>query len=284
MTTLELVAADDRYHDFCLWEYVPAASPAGKLRSINLLLNSLPDPAGRGAELVCALRQALGDGKTVWGIKQEDGRTRWEFYFYDYARRARTVAIPRVLAAISPWVGCSLPSSERHPYFMFSLDLDLADLSPGSRLDEIDVYIGNPGSLVSSGICYALGAESMRLKNFYFFFDVQTQRQAIVDKIFSSVHVDRPGFDIDEVLWPQLRNCRTIVVANKADRDGVYFCRIDVRQLLFFLERFDYPAAQVDFVRANLARLDHLRYDVGFDYRVVGGRLQLVKSACYGSF
>jgi hypothetical protein len=281
---LELCAADDRFLDFCLWEYAPATPPVGKLRSINLLLNSLLPGSARGVELIHALRQSLGPWQTVWGIKREGGRTGWEFYFYDYARLARTLAIPRVLAAIAPWVACGVPSSETLPYFMFSLDLDLADLGPGARLDEIDVYIGNPGSLVSSGICYALTAESTRLKNFYFFFNAQTQRQEIVDKIFSSAYLDRPAFDIDEVLLPQLRNCQTIVVANKSDRDGVYFCRIDVRQLLFFLERFDYPSRQVDFVRANLARLDHLRYDVGFDYRVVGGRLQLIKSAYYGCF
>ena len=33
------------------------------------------------------------------------------------------------------------------------------------------MYIGNPGSTVSSGIAYALTAKDTTLENFYFFFD-----------------------------------------------------------------------------------------------------------------
>lgn len=31
-------------------------------------------------------------------------------------------------------------------------------------------------------------------------------------------------------------------------------------------------------------RLDHMLYDVGFDYRMEAGRLQIIKSAYYGVF
>ena len=31
-------------------------------------------------------------------------------------------------------------------------------------------------------------------------------------------------------------------------------------------------------------RLDHMLYDVGFDYRMEGGRLNILKSAYYGVF
>jgi hypothetical protein len=85
-------------------------------------------------------------------------------------------------------------------------------------------------------------------------------------------------------LWPDLRECQIIVVSNKQHRDGLYFSRISVDQLLVFLERMRYPEEQVRFVTENRGKLDHLLYDVGFDYCVENGSLKIVKSAWYGVF
>jgi hypothetical protein len=72
------------------------------------------------------------------------------------------------------------------------------------------------------------------------------------------------------------------VVANKKHHDGVYFSRIRIDQLIWFVERLGYPQAIRDFLRQHRARLDHMLYDVGIDYRMVDGRLEIVKSAYYG--
>jgi hypothetical protein len=81
-----------------------------------------------------------------------------------------------------------------------------------------------------------------------------------------------------------LRTCQTIVVANKQARDGVYFSRVNVKQLLYFLRRMDYPASHIDMVERHQASLDHLLFDVGFDYSMQGRDLKIVKSAYYGVF
>jgi len=74
-------------------------------------------------------------------------------------------------------------------------------------------------------------------------------------------------------------------VANKQTHDCVYFSGIDAHQLLFFLRRLRYPETIVSFVQQNSAKLDHLRFDVGFDYRMqAGGRLAVLKSGYYGVF
>jgi hypothetical protein len=145
------------------------------------------------------------------------------------------------------------------------------------------MYVGNPGSTVSSGIAYAVRAERTVLENFYFFFDGERQQQAAADKIRSSAYFD-PRMDIDEVLVPGLRDCNTICVANKQTHDCVYFSGIDVGQLLHFLERLRYPADIVSFVRDRRGLLDHLLFDVGFDYRVEQGRVTVLKSGYYGVF
>lgn len=286
MRALEIAAAGEPQYDFCLWEYRPPANAEGKLRSINLLLETFAQQGlgARAVEVVEAIRNGLGPLRSVWGVKQEAGRISWEFYFYDYERLDRTRSIPRVLELIRPWVPCSVPTSERQPYFMFSLDLGREQLAEGRPLEEIQMYIGNIGGTVSSGICYEVTREAMRMKNFYYFFDARTEMENIVGKMTSSVWLDLPGLDLDQILWPGLRDCQIIVVANKPQRDGVYFSRINVDQLLLFLKRLHYPQEHVSFVEQNRARLDHLLYDVGFDYRVEDGQLKILKSACYGVF
>ena len=286
MNFVEHAVAGETQYDFCLWEY-PALKPCdGKLRSVNLLADSFAaqQTGSRAMELVQAIRLAFGSMRTVWGINQVGGVTSWEFYFYDYARTERERSIPRLLEAIRPWVACDIPTSERTPYFMFSIELSRDLLLNGGDLAEVQIYIGNIGSQVSSGICYGITRTQARLKNFYFFFDARREMSEIVGKVCTSVFLDVPAFNIDEVLWPELRDCEVIVVANKPDRDGVYFSRINVTQLLWFMKRMEYPVSQIRFLENNMDRFDHLLFDVGFDYRMEHGRLQVLKSAYYGIF
>lgn len=282
----EYASSRDPALNYCLWEYSPAQPAEDKFRSINLLFQSFEhagiDP--RGFEIVDAIREGIGPFRTVFGIKLLGQRLAWEFYFYDYERRQRTVSISRVLEAIRPLVPCRVTVSESLPYFMFSLDLD-AELAAGRReMDVVHMYVGNPGSTVSSGVAYAMREGDAKLENFYFFFDAATQLNDAAKKICNSAYFDETRFPLEAILVPELRECRTICVANKQTHDCVYFSGVDVRQLLHFLERLRYPAPIVAFVRDNLANLDHLLFDVGFDYRTEGDRISILKSGYYGVF
>lgn len=283
---LEFATAADPARNYCLWDYSPVAPAEDKFRSVNLLLQSF-DHAGldpRAYALVDALRESTGAFRTVFGVKYIAGRLAWEFYFYDYDRQQRLLSATQVLQAIAPWVPCALAVDEQLPYFMFSLDLD-AEIATGARaLDVLHLYIGNPGSTVSSGIAYGLRADGCRLENFYFFFDAQAQQAEVADKIACSVHLNTERLSVDQVLRPELRDCRTICVANKQDHDCVYFSGVTVDQLIFFLAWLDYPTAIRDFVARQRGQLDHLLFDVGFDYRADGDRLQVLKSGYYGVF
>lgn len=283
---LEYATASDPARNYCLWEYSPVAPAEDKFRSVNLLYQSFDHAAidERAYAIVDAVRDAIGPFRTVFGVKAIGDRLAWELYFYDYDRLEREVSAGRVLSAIAPWVPCALTADERTPYFMFSLDLD-ADLAAGRRgLDVVHLYLGNPGSTVSSGIAYALRPGGCTLENFYFFFDGRTQREQAADKIACSAHLDVSRVSIDEVLVPELRECRTICVANKQGHDCVYFSGVTVDQLIHFLDRLRYPEGIRSFVRAHRGRLDHLLFDVGFDYRGSGDRLVVLKSGYYGVF
>jgi hypothetical protein len=282
----EYTTAQDEFFDYCLWEYKPVAPYENKFRSANLLFHSF-DFMGvdeRAYDLVRAIREGLGLSRTVWGLKQLGNNIAWEFYFYDYQRRERERSITKLLDIINPFARCGIEPNENYYYFMFSIDIN-DDLISGDRdLKEIHMYIGNPGSTVSSGICYSLTSTGMRLENFYFFFDAKREMNEIMAKIACSAHIDSSQIQVDEILWPELRDCRVIVVANKQQNDSVYFSRINVDQLIFFLKRMSYPIELTSFVEENRSSLDHLLYDVGIDYRMEGNDLVLLKSGYYGIF
>src|ERR1700736_424187 len=114
---LERAKPQDRYADYCLWDYRPPAPPSGKLRCANLLWRAI-DASGEGAQLrvACeALRQRLGPFPAVFGVKKIADRLSFEFYFYDYARLERDVSITKVLEVLSPYVTCPLSYSEGRP-------------------------------------------------------------------------------------------------------------------------------------------------------------------------
>jgi hypothetical protein len=174
--------------------------------------------------------------------------------------------------------------NEQLPYFMFSIDIDEGLVTGARNIDEIHMYIGNAGSTVSSGICYSLKESGTRLENFYFFFDPRTEMEKIVGKAGCSAYFDETQTALDQILWPELRNCNVIILANKQNNDSVYFSRINIDQLTFFLNRMGYPAEIRRFVEDRRTELDHQLYDVGFDYRMEGGKLVILKSGYYGLF
>jgi hypothetical protein len=286
MDRLEYATTRDIFFDYCLWEYKPVAPYENKFRSVNLLYHSF-DFTGmdeRMFQLVQAIRKGIGASHTVWGLKRQGEHIAWEFYFYDYRRRERERSITKLLDIIRPFIRCEIRANENLHYFMFSIDIN-NDLVSGRRdLEEIHMYIGNPGSSVSSGICYSLTKNGTRLENFYFFFDAKREMDDIMSKTACSAHIDTAQIHIDHILWPEMRNCGVIVVANKQNNDSVYFSRIHVDQLIFFLKRMGYPGQLVSFIRENRAKLDHLLYDVGYDYRMEGRDLKILKSGYYGIF
>ena len=281
----EYATDQDLFYDFCLWQYQPVAPPANKLRSVNLLYHTF-HVAGMPNlifDLVRTIRRGFGIFNTVWGTKLIGGDLRWEFYFYDYKRRQRERSITKLLDVIRPFAECNLEIDEDFHYFMFSIDITDELISKSKKLDEIHMYIGNPGSSVSSGICYSLKNSGMRLENFYFFFDAKKHRKEILDKAYCSAYVDS-RIKADQLFWPELQRCRIIVVANKQANDAIYFSGITVDQLIFFMKKMSYPGPLVRYTEENKTRLDHMLYDAGYDYRMEGNDLVVLKSGYYGIF
>lgn len=274
--------------DFCKWPYErPAAPRSGALRS-EALLYAACATAGFDAsmiELIDRVRHVWGRFGTVWGVKWSGSRISVELYFYDYARAARPCGIADFQAAMRPLLHVPVAIDETLPYFMFSVELAPETLRSG-HVEQIDVYMGNPGSSVSSGVCYGLTAAGFELRNFYFFFDAAHERGAAWDKLTESVFVANPAtLRRDDLLWQEMVGMQTLVVANKRRCDSLYFSRITVDQLAHFLERLDFPGPIRVFLRKNRDLLAHHLYDAGWDFRCdAEGRVTPTKGSFYGLF
>lgn len=282
----EYAEPNDFFYNYCLWRYQPRMPTAGKFRSVNLLRHSFAvQDVGRPMyDLVDALRRGIGVGNTVWGVKMACGEISWEYYFYDYRRRERERSLSRVLEVIRPLARTRVIPNENIHYFMFSLDINEQLIQNGWEIDVVHLYIGNPGSAVSSGICYAQTENGAQLENLYYFFHPADQMDDIVAKILCSAQIDDVRIPLGAILWPELKDCTTICCANKQHCDCIYFSGITVDQFLFFLREMKYPDSIVLFVEQHRDRLDHLLFDVGIDYRLENGQLVMLKSGYYGTF
>lgn len=270
--------------DFCLWDYPPPAPPhRASLRGVNLLYAAAEHAGCLGPyrQAAASLRAALGPFRTVWGVKKDGGTLSAEFYFYDYDRLERAAPFSRIAAAFAPVARVNAPVDDAVPYFMTSIELPLRAGAFPADAPAADVYIGNPGSGVSSGICYEVGPAGAQLKNFYFFFDAQSDWESVVAKAACSAHLPLPQFSPEALFPPWLREARVAVIANKRYYDSVYFSGIGIDALIRFLRHFDYPAALVDYAQSQSRNFDHLQFDVGFDYRMEAGRLVTAKSSFY---
>lgn len=276
----------DPYLNYCSWPYAPPAVGIGKLRPSALLFRAIAEmPHGEWvAEIIQAIRCGIGDFRSVYGIKQIGGKWALEVYVYDYARQDRIVSIERLAAASGGRLSFPKTVNQQIPYFMFSFDLTQRTAANNGKLDSVHVYLGNPGSEVSSGIAYEFTERGRELENFYFFFDAKRHEREIIDKLECSVFSESWKNSIPELYRPELKNCHTICLANKRTCDTIYFSGVHVDQLLFFLNWQNYPDSFTHFVRDRRSDFDHLLYDVGVDYRVNNGNVQFIKHGIYGVF
>ena len=182
---LEYTTTHDLFYDFCLWEYKPVTPFENKFRSANLLFHSF-EVMGvdkRAFDIIQAIRQGFGASQTVYGIKRLGDEIAWEFYFYDYRRRERERSMTKLLDMINPFFRCEIKPNENYFYFMFSIDITRDLISGIKDVEEIHMYVGNPGSTVSSGICYSVKKDTTKLENFYFFFDAKKELDEILSKV-----------------------------------------------------------------------------------------------------
>lgn len=277
-TILEYTEAGERFFDYCHYEYSPQVPATGKLRSSSLLFHSFAalNFERQFYDVVNAIRAKIGTHNTVWGIKKTNDAFGYEFYFYNttWNPEERLSSVEGILEAIAPYYHCKARPNEQLHYFMFSLDFH-----PGfSRRDipGVHLYIGP--------FAYYFDINGMALENHYSFYNPRSETDKIYNDVWKSAFVDYSVIDIQEILIPELLDCKSICRSHKPQNDGIYYSGINLAQFLRFLKRFQYPEPIISWVSSNQTRLDHLQYDIGFDYTMENGQLKILKSGYYGIF
>jgi hypothetical protein len=275
--------ATDRYFDYCLQPYEPRRSPHGKLRGETLLWHSFAVAKVHPVlyQSVLALQQDTGRDATVFGIKHIDGQFRWELYFYDPQKQDPRVRATALAQTLQPYLQLRPQVRESIPYFMVSFDL-YPQMQPNDIIDAVNLYLAEP--VGQAGRSYKVTETFTELENYYFFFHPKTAIKEVLYRIKSSAIVDFEKYNLAQVLLPELFSCRRICVAKKRRADAVYYSGIDVDQLIWFLKRFLYPTALIDFIGNHREKLDHLRFDVGLDYFIdANGSLVVPKTSYYST-
>ena len=279
LAPLEACGPDDRFHDYILSEYEPIAPALGKLRSLNVLVESfaIAGVEREGLALLSAVRSGLGPFRTIWGIKRHHahGGLGWELYFYDFQRAFADLSIARVASILAPHVRVIGREPRPLPWHMFSVELGAAGLLEGAP-SAIDIYIDMRS--------YKCEGDALVFENVYTFHDARAEIEEVLHRLRSCIHFDPSQDALHRLMPPHLFNCKKICVANKRNADAMYFSRIPTPALSRFLRDHQWPDALQDFVRTREDLLGHLLWDVGIDFRAIDGRATTIKSGIYGSF
>jgi hypothetical protein len=277
-------APGDAFFDYCHYAYEPEIDPALKLHSLALfdrVLELAAAPA-EWAALIRDLRTALGKDRTVWGVKRLGEEFHVELYFYNYGRLDPQVRPSKVLAAMAPHFDARLPDLDARRYFMFSIDVGPEAWST-RRLSGVHLYVHDVQERPTS-LCYLVSESGVVLENHYAFYRPALELEALRFKVLDSAVVDFTRATVDDILLPDLLRAKSVCIANKPRADAVYYSGISVRQLIEFCAGFSYPAPLVDFLETNASALEHLQFDIGWDYRSGDKPIELVKSGFYGTF
>jgi hypothetical protein len=277
---LERCGPDDLFHDYILEPYEPLAPHEGKLRSLNLLVESFA-MAGlerEGLDVISTVRRGVGAFRTIFGVKlhlEPTPRLGWELYFYDFARVHADLGLARVTELLREHVDVQVTEPWTLPWHMFSVELSPEQLR-GERPSSVDVYLDMRS--------YKARGTSWELENLYTFHDPREEVDHLLHRARSLVHFDHLRWNLARILPPDFLAARRVCVANKRRADAVYASRVPTAALARFLDRHEFPGPLRAFVARHASELDHLLWDLGVDFEGTEGALRFVKAGFYGSF
>ena len=293
----EFHSPDTRYLDINGIAYSPNGNLEGALTSAFILKSAFDcgilDSAWKA--IVSRSRKYMGTGNTVWGIKNERGSVFLEcYFFYPDIYSAHTLEVVKEI--IGPFTKAAFASTDNVGRYQ-CLSIDIAGgCIPGINVYRLDAQEGNRisatswflypegGLLVPMNRYYSFLSELGFHEDGFHFADSAVQIPLSCETLFPGT--DPHLFDI----WKEMDYLRTgeglrwpVGVAEKQQALGIYFMGLSVSEFIGFLKYHGYPQGFIDKVEENKNGLSHIRYDIGIDYTVNGGSVEIVKTAFFGS-
>lgn len=267
-------------YDFLQASYVPPSPPIGKLQSVTVLLASVGADERQPWEDLCMRLQAgLGLGRTVWGVTHDDAGVSWELYFYRMSQgREGEVTYPDVVSVLPEFAWESRLID--HPNVaMFSVELRAEGDHRLALSSPVNIYPVASSIRRGSVLAYVSTDEGQRLKNVYINFN--NDREALRCRLSESLFV-RAESEIDWLLAEGVQSAADVYWVNKPSSDGLYFSQVDSEHAIAFVGRHRISDSVLEFMQEHQSELDHLKWDLGFDFLRHNGELRVVKSGIYG--
>jgi hypothetical protein len=279
---VERCLADDRFHDYILGEYLPSGVFENHLRSVNLLFESfaLAGVEEKGRALVAHLREQLGAFRTVWGIKFAPSKPTilgWELYFYDFERIHPDLNLPHLIEIFAPFLAIEATEPFPLPWHMVSVSFGIQELQKAHAPLPLNVYV--------DARSYELIGKRLELRNLYTFHHPRTEIDQVIHRLKCSLHLQAQDREsLVQLLPPELLRCDRVCVANKRWADALYFSQISTTAVRRFLQTHRWPEHFLRYFDHYSREMQHLRWDVGRDFRWTPDGLVTEKTGFYGSF
>jgi hypothetical protein len=265
-----------------LQEYLPRAPIEGKLRSVALLdaslhLDGAPAPVRHVFEVAS---EVLGAGEAVWRVRSgRDGSTSWELYLWDHARRAPIEALGLLLGELRLHVVPGLDLEAIASLGPLCCSIDLPGALDEAELRAVNVYVRLERATVSY---FRVDASGALLQGVQTRFEGEAGWAAFNETLARMPHLAGLA-GVSAVVPEQLRGAPWVYLTQTPRHVGVYLAGLDLGAFEWFLEHVAFASGLVGFVRDERARLDHLRFDVGYGVRAVDGGVELGSAGVYAA-
>jgi hypothetical protein len=313
---IELSKADQRRFMCNLYKDLGPVEPC-RLNSVEMLEITL-ETAPALAEYTKKMQAVFGPGNIVYGIKNDNGIIRWEYYFYGIDRLCSTYQNRNKLFKTRAYN--SHMTMDR--ILKFHTDLYASDpekkrendkiLSAARRINragltvfslDFDEETALSGKLEKLNLYYTMVDEievPFVLKEDTFTFDGETLIKSIqyiarYDQVFTDTDsftekfrkvglTDGDIFTLFRFCSGSPYKCKTVSLVNKREEMGIYFFGISPDAFLKFLLEYKYPPRLVEMVASNYDDLKSMELEVGFHFLKGIGMPLPTRTAFYGLF
>ena len=157
--------------------------------------------------------------------------------------------------------------------------IDLPDALDEAELRAVNVYVRLERATVSYFRVDASGALLQGVQTRY---EGEAGWAAFDESLERVPHLAGLA-EVRAVVPGQLRGAPWVYLTQTPRHVGVYLAGLDLGAFEWFLGHVAFASGLVDFVRDERARLDHLRFDVGYGVRAVDGGVELGSAGVYAA-
>lgn len=260
----------------------------GKIRAENLLWSSLEHARARATweAPLRAIQALVGRDRSVWSVllDHESGGLSWEVRVLNPDGHPPLGILEPLREILAPWMDL-LPSLRGMPdYAILALRFDAASTgSPGRGMD-VEIYQRGPSPRVMQVLRVDAGGPRPAGR------DVALHPKRDIDEVLAEVKDSRVvDYSMDRrllgrTLIPELFACRRLYVSRRDHCDALGFSGVNVDQLKFVHERFEFPEPMRAYLARHRDRLEHILFDVVTEYVARDGKIAHLRTGFRSCF